>query len=276
MLLFPNAKINIGLSVLSKRPDGFHAIETFMYPIPLCDIITINSSKNNDNKGKVTFSCTGFKIDGEPKENLILKAYNLLNLDFNLPPTEIHLHKSIPFGAGLGGGSADCAFTLSALNQLYQLKLSDSKLETYASRLGSDCPFFIKNKPAMAKGRGELIEPKPFSLSSYYLAIVIPPIPISTKEAYDKVVPGEPEYRIEDFLNHSLEKWKNCIVNDFETSVFAHQPEIKKIKELLYVSGAIYASLSGSGSASFGIYRNVPVLRNLFPKDYFIWYSKLL
>ncbi|MFA6400721.1 MAG: 4-(cytidine 5'-diphospho)-2-C-methyl-D-erythritol kinase [Salinivirgaceae bacterium] len=273
MIVFPNAKINLGLSILNKRADGYHNLETVMYPINLTDIITLNLSCPS-NEEKVTFCTTGLKIDGNPDENLIIKAYNLLNTDFHLPSLSVHLHKTIPFGAGLGGGSADGAFTLSGLIRLLKLNISDKKLENYAAQLGSDCPMFIKNKPVLAEGRGELLSPLIIDLSAYCIAVIIPPVTISTKEAYSMVKPSIPSVRVIEIIKEPIETWKSVLLNDFETSVFKQKPEIKTIKEKLYEVGAIYASLSGSGSATFGIFKSKPDLKNIFPKNYFIWLSK--
>jgi len=271
MILKPNAKINIGLNILFKRSDGFHELETLMYPVPLTDIITIN--KGTSNKDKILFSSTGIPIDGESANNLIVKAYNLLNSEFNLPHLNIHLHKSIPFGAGLGGGSADCAYTIKGINDFCKLGLSSIEMETFAAKLGSDCPFFIKNKPAIAKGRGEILYSSTINLDEFYIALIIPPVPISTKKAYALVKPFTPNIVLKDLLKEPISNWKNLIVNNFEDSVFLQYPEIGRIKNKLYEIGAEYASLSGSGSAVFGIFKNIPFLKNIFPKNYFTWIS---
>lgn len=268
MILYPNAKINIGLNILYKREDGFHELETLMYPIQLTDILTINKSTNQNQKLK--FTATGIQIDGDKEDNLICKAYNLLDSIYKLPALDIHLHKSIPFGAGLGGGSADCAFAISGINSLCQLNLPMQTMEEIAGELGSDCPFFIQNKPAIAKGRGELLEPFNVDLRPYNFVVVIPSIPINTKEAYRFVKPSLPAYNLRDSLLKGIDTWKNTIQNNFEDSVFPQYPEIQKIKETLYEKGALYASLSGSGSAVFGIFKDVPNFETVFSKDYFI------
>jgi 4-diphosphocytidyl-2-C-methyl-D-erythritol kinase len=269
MILYPNAKINIGLNILFKRADGFHELETIMYPIPLTDILTINKSANSTQR--INFTTTGIQIDGNKEDNLIYKAYNLLNSKYPLPALDIHLHKSIPFGAGLGGGSADCAFAIKGINELCQLNLSIPTLEEIAGELGSDCPFFIQNKPAIAKGRGELLELFNVDLSAYNFVVIIPPIPISTKEAYRMVKPSTPAYNLKDSILSGIGTWKDEIQNNFEDSVFPQFPEIQKIKEMLYEKGALYAALSGSGSAVFGIFKGIPNFDKLFPKEYFIW-----
>ena len=258
MILFPNAKINIGLNIVSKRDDGNHNIETIMYPVNITDILTINKSKNLNKK--IDFTSTGIVIDTNTENNLIVKAYNLLDKHYDLPPLKIHLHKSIPFGAGLGGGSADCAFTIKGINQICNLQLSIDEMEKFASKLGSDTAFFIKNTPATATGRGEILTPFDIDLFGYKIIIVIPPISVSTKQAYSLVKPKIPKFN----LNKSVKKepilWKSTVFNDFEESVFFQYPEIKQVKKTLYKSGAIYASLSGSGSSVFGIFDKLPDL----------------
>jgi len=271
MILFPNAKVNIGLNILYKREDGFHELETLMYPIPLTDILTINKSANKINK--INFTTTGLHIDGLPEDNLIYKAYKILDSKFNLPALDIHLHKSIPFGAGLGGGSADCAFAISGINKLCQLNLPTNTMETIAAELGSDCPFFIQNQPAIAKGRGELLESFKLDLTKFTFVVIIPPIPINTKNAYRFVKPFVPDESLKMSLLSNLENWKNVVYNNFEDSVFPQYPEIQGIKKTLYENGAFYAALSGSGSAVFGIFQNKIMLKNLFPSTYFLWQS---
>ncbi|MBI9067885.1 MAG: 4-(cytidine 5'-diphospho)-2-C-methyl-D-erythritol kinase [Salinivirgaceae bacterium] len=273
MILFPNAKINIGLNILSKRDDGFHEIDTLMYPILLNDIIIINENLS-EGRGKVKFRSTGIVIDGDSANNLIVKAYQLLSKEFNLPAVNIHLHKSIPFGAGLGGGSADCAFTLVGLNSLFSLGLSEVQLENYAAKLGSDCPFFIKNKPAFSRGRGEKLSESNLSLKDYKIAVIIPPVSISTKEAYFKVIPKLPAVSLEqNIINTEIQDWKQSVKNDFEESVFSLKPDIAQIKLKLQHLGAIYTSLSGSGSAVYGIFEKSIDLKKTFPANYFVWTS---
>lgn len=267
MILYPNAKINIGLDIINKRNDGFHELETVMYPVGLTDILTMNLC----NSKEFSFTTTGINIDGKSMDNLIVQAYELIKSQYHIPELEIHLHKSIPFGAGLGGGSADCAFTITGINKLCNLNLSFEEMEDIAAELGSDCPFFIQNKPAIAKGRGEKLSSIDLDLYKYYFAIVIPPIPISTKLAYSKAKPSIPEIRLEQSILSPINGWKNKIKNDFEISVFSEFPEIENIKHKLYDEGAIYTSLSGSGSAVFGIFESKPDLTTIFPTNYFIW-----
>ena len=266
MLFFPNAKINLGLNVVGKRPDGYHNIETVFFPVGLCDALEFIESS--------TFSLeiSGLKIFSGKGENIVEKAYNLVRHDFEIPGLSVHLHKIIPAGAGLGGGSSDGAFMLKMLNYHFQLGLSADQLKTYAGKLGADCPFFIDNTPAFATGTGIQLQPVTLDLSDYHIIIVKPPFSVSTAEAYQTVKPGKSEWHLPDQLKGNKEDWKEIIKNDFETSILTRYPEIKKIKLLLYEMGAAYASLSGSGSAVYGIFPNLPVgLEDLFPEDYFIY-----
>ena len=270
MVSFPNAKINLGLDIIEKRNDGYHNISSCFYPIKLTDVLEIIESN------KFSFSSTGFTIPGQSKENLVIKAYQLLKKDFDLPEVAIHLHKSIPTGAGLGGGSADGAYTLKMLNTLFELYLDDTILIDYASTLGSDCPFFIYSLPMIVEGRGDLIRPCGLKLKGYYLFIIKPDFAISTIEAYQEVIPIYPENSIEEILdNPSPETWKDVLKNDFETGLFKKNPELKEIKKQLFKHGALYASLTGSGAAIFGIFREDPVMDAVFPKMYFTWKGKL-
>src|SRR5690606_21995395 len=254
MLLFPNAKINLGLHITEKRKDGYHQIETCLLPIPLYDALEIIIAKKN------TFTGSGIAIPGDEKDNLILKAYHLLKKDFNdLPPIAVHLHKAIPVGAGLGGGSADGAFALRLMNKLFDLHLENWFLEDYAAQLGSDCPFFIENTPKIATGRGEILEPVQLSLKGKWLVLINPNIHIGTKEAYDGVTPKQPESDLKAVLADTT-SWKEKLVNDFEPSVSNKYPEIATIKDRLYHQGAFYAGMSGSGSTIFGLFDQEPPL----------------
>ncbi|MEQ9168361.1 MAG: 4-(cytidine 5'-diphospho)-2-C-methyl-D-erythritol kinase [Fulvivirga sp.] len=248
MVVFPNAKINIGLNILSKRDDGYHNLESCFYPIPFCDVLEILPSD------QLSFTSTGIPIPGNADSNLCLKAYQLLQNDFDIPPVQIHLHKIIPIGAGLGGGSADATFTLKALNQMFKLNLTDDHLEKYASQLGSDCPFFVKNKPVIAKGTGNIFEPIDFNISGMYLQLIYPDLHISTKQAYAGVVPKDNNQNLMADLSKKISDWKTNIKNDFEKSVFYQLQEVEEVKESLYNHGALYASMTGSGSAVFGIF----------------------
>ncbi len=254
MITFPNAKINLGLQVLKKRKDGYHDLESCMVPIPLYDALEMIVDKNS------TWTATGLPVPGDPKDNLILKAEKLLKKDFQgLPNLQIHLHKHIPMGAGLGGGSADGAFALKLMNNLFDLHLDDFFLEEYAAELGSDCPFFIENTPKIIRGRGEILEPISLSLQGSYLVLIHPGIHVSTQEAYAGVVPKTPETKLETILA-DRGRWKEELVNDFEPSVFLAHPELAAIKSKLYQSGAFYASMSGSGSSIFGLFDQKPIL----------------
>jgi 4-diphosphocytidyl-2-C-methyl-D-erythritol kinase len=248
MLVFPNAKINLGLNILKKRPDGYHEINTCFYPVQWCDALEIIEAD------EFKFTQTGLNIDGDLADNLCVKAYQLLQQTYGLPHVSMHLHKVIPFGAGLGGGSADAAFTLIILNEKFQLGLTSDQLKTHASVLGSDCAFFIDNSPAIGKGIGNELSSIALILKGKFLFIVKPDIHINTAEAYKAVSPSIPEKSIEEILKMPISDWKNFLVNDFEYAVFNKYPEIKLIKEKLYAAGAQYASMSGSGAAVFGFF----------------------
>ena len=266
MIVFPNAKINIGLNVVSKRKDGYHDLETIFYPVQLADALEIADSD------KTEFTFSGLQIDGSPENNLVFKAYSLLKNDFRLPELKIHLHKVIPFGAGLGGGSSDAAFALKMLNEYCSLGLKTDQLEKYASQLGADCPFFIQNKPAFASGTGNRLEQINLDLSGYGILIVKPKISVSTPAAYRNIKPAQPPFGLKGLSKIPVKDWKNIVVNDFEKTVFTQYPEIQTLKERLYDSGALYASMSGSGSAVFGVFRHLPVDYDKFlPKGIFIY-----
>lgn len=257
MIAFPNAKINLGLNIVSKRPDGYHNIETVFYPVQLCDALEIVPAA----KTKGTFKQTGLKIEGPMESNLVIKAMNLLKKEYSIPEVDIYLLKKIPFGAGLGGGSSDAAVMLKLLNDFAKLGLSESQLEEYAGMLGADCAFFVRNKPVFAEGIGNVFTSLSLSLKGYYLALIKPDIHVSTQEAYAKVIPQLPQKTIKAIIPEPIENWKDHLVNDFENSVFLKYPEIKRIKQELYDAGAIYASMSGSGSSVFGIFRDAVQLK---------------
>jgi 4-diphosphocytidyl-2-C-methyl-D-erythritol kinase len=255
MTIYPNAKINIGLHIVNKRPDGYHNIETVFYPIGLCDCLDVTpSGACND----YSFSTSGISLGGNPEDNLILRAYRLLQAEYGIPPVDISLVKEIPFGAGLGGGSSDAAFMLKALNEIFNLKITTGKLEKIAAKLGADCPFFIKNKPVFASGKGNEFTSLSVSLENYYLALVKPDVHISTPEAYSMITPRQPETPLSELIRQPVNLWKHSIKNDFEKPVFARYPEIAQIKQSLYNLGAVYASMSGSGSSVFGLFENKP------------------
>ena len=248
MITFPNSKINIGLNITERRNDGYHNLETIFYPIELCDILEFVVGKESG------FSCSGLKIDGDCNDNLIIRAYKLLADEFKLPPIDIHLHKTIPMGAGLGGGSADAAFMLKMLNEEFSLGLSPNELEEKAAKLGADCAFFIKNKPTLAKGIGNVFEPTTINLSGYRIVLIKPDVHISTAEAYGGCKPQRWTIPLEEAIKRPISEWKDCIFNDFEKTVFVAHPELATIKEMLYDKGAIYAAMSGSGSTIYGIF----------------------
>lgn len=269
MINFPNAKINLGLRILSKRKDGYHDIETCMVPVPLFDALEMIPSQK-----KLQWTSTGLPIPGKPEENLVLKAFQLLKKDFPaISFPSIHLHKNIPMGAGLGGGSADAAFALTLMNQLYELYLDDFFLEEYAAQLGSDCAFFIENTPKIARGRGEILEPVSVDLKDCHLLLINPGIHIGTKEAYAGVTPAPSEVKLAEVLADKS-RWKDELVNDFETSIFPNHPEIAEIKNKLYEAGAFYAAMSGSGSSVFGLFDNKPT-KLVWDKNLYIFEQRL-
>lgn len=255
MQFYPNAKINIGLDITEKRPDGYHTIETVFYPIGLCDILEVEQSNTC---ADYSFSSAGIEIDGNPDNNLIIRAYKLLKSAYEIPPIDITLVKQIPFGAGLGGGSSDAAFMLKAMNELFGLNIDNAELERIAGYIGADCPFFIQNKPVYATGIGNEFSEINLSLKDYFLVLVKPDIHVSTPEAYAMVVPQKPAVSLKESIKLPVEQWKNVIKNDFEVSVFAKYPAIAEIKQKLYEAGALYASMSGSGSSVYGIFKSEP------------------
>lgn len=268
MLSFPNCKINLGLRILSKREDGYHNLETIFYPVPLKDALEIIPSQQS-----TSFSSTGIEINGSSNDNLCLKAYHLLKKDFpQLPPVQIHLHKAIPIGAGLGGGSADAAFTLKLLNDKFHLNISTEQLIQYALQLGSDCPFFINNEPCFATGRGEIMGAIKLTLKGWYLLLINPGIHINTGWAFTELANQKKQpvsSPLKELILQPVENWKDIIINDFEAPVFEKYPEIEQIKQTLYNTGAAYASMSGSGSTVYGLFKNQPSLPAL-PQQYFL------
>jgi len=253
MVDFPNAKINIGLFVTERRQDGYHNLETIIFPVPgLCDALEVVEADS------FSFTVSGLVIPGNPAENIVTKAYNLLKADFNLPEFAIHLHKKIPFGAGLGGGSSDGAFMLRMLNFGFHLGLNLDELKDYARKLGADCPFFIENIPAFATGTGEILKPVSVDLSGYETIIIKPPFNISTSGAYSSVKPGKAGCYLPEVVTRPPEFWQKDVYNDFENHLFLKYPELKMLKSLLYTEGAKYASMSGSGSSIYGIFETIP------------------
>ncbi|RYE30771.1 MAG: 4-(cytidine 5'-diphospho)-2-C-methyl-D-erythritol kinase [Sphingobacteriaceae bacterium] len=257
MIVFPNAKINIGLNVVSKRADGYHNLETVFYPVKIYDALEVVLSD------KMAFTYSGISIPGDEESNLCLKAYQLIKQDSDLPPINIHLHKNIPIGAGLGGGSADCGFFIKLLNEVCNLNLSAETMKNYARQLGADCAFFIDNKPVFAFDKGDHFEDLQLDLAEYCLILVMPPVHISTAEAYGGVQPKPAELDLKSTLKLPVTEWKNQLKNDFERSVFQRHPEIRLVKEALYQSGALYAAMSGSGASVFGVFNKKPDLQYL-------------
>ena len=270
MISFPNAKINLGLNVLSKREDGYHNVNSLIYPVRLSDVLEVVEAR------KFSFSTSGLIIPGVDADNLVVKAYHLLRKDFDLPAVSIHLHKTVPAGAGLGGGSSDGAFMLKMLNAMFELFLDDAILEDYALQLGSDCPFFIRNEPAFVSGKGDALEKSELELKELIVCIVKPERGISTADAYRTVSPGIPDKDIRKIVeDHPVEAWRGILLNDFEEAFYKKLPEYGEIKHKLYEAGALYASMSGSGSAFYGIFRDSPELKGAFPDAWFTWEGTL-
>ena len=273
MIVFPNCKINLGLRITGKRADGYHNIETIFYPVPLNDALEIIPSEDTELSDSAVFTQTGTLVDGDEKDNLCIKAYHLLKKDFpQLPSVNIHLHKAIPMGAGLGGGSADAAFTLQLLNDQFSLQLSTAQLLSYALLLGSDCPFFILNKPCFAFGRGEIMEPITVALAGYHLLLVNPGIHVNTGWAFsqlnlsnNKATPS-----LQSIIATPLASWKDELINDFEQPVFQQYPAIASIKDQLYQQGALYAAMSGSGSTVYGLFDKKSNIVFHFPENYLV------
>lgn len=260
MVTFPPCKINIGLQVINKRPDGYHDLVTCFYPVPWTDILELIPAADFE------FTSSGNPIPGPTEANLCIKAYQLLKRDFELGPVKIHLHKIIPTGAGLGGGSADGAYTLRMLNTIFRLQLSQQTLMEYAAALGSDCAFFIQDDAMMGKGRGEILTEATGVLRGKFLVIVKPNIHVSTAEAFAGIRPQHPPHDLKALLIQPMTQWKLHLKNDFEESVFSKHPAIKTIKEKLYTAGALYASMTGTGAAVFGIFDRETDVEKQFPE----------
>jgi len=271
MICFPNAKINIGLNVVEKRPDGYHNIETVFFPIPIKEALEVVHLENNN--APYIWSNSGITVDTPAENNICIKALNLIKQDHTLTPIQIHLHKQIPFGAGLGGGSADGACMLKLLNDFFKLNISTDDLKQYAVQLGADCPFFIDNHPALATGIGEILKPIELDLSGYHLALIKPDIHVSTPEAYAGIVPAQSATSLKEDIHRPIEEWKEYIKNDFEKSVFTKYPLIGELKEQLYQQGALYAAMSGSGSSVFGIFKETPAMDAF--QDHYCWVGEL-
>ncbi len=264
MICFPNAKINIGLHITEKRQDGYHNIETIFYPIHgLCDCLEFLESS------ELIFENEGIQIDTPLEKNICVKAWNTFKSHFNIPPIHIILYKNIPFGGGLGGGSADAAFMLSALNSYFSVGATTEQLEQMALELGSDCPYFIHNKPMFAEGRGELLKPIQLSLKGYWILLAKPNIAVSTAKAYEGIVPVKPEKKLIEVLPQNPKEWNGIVQNDFERTIFAAHPEIGQLKETMYQLGAVYASMSGSGATVYGIFDKEITVPKTIPTVWF-------
>lgn len=258
MIHFSPAKINIGLQITERRDDGFHNLQSVMLAVGLCDIIEIRKSTGPNNG--IRLSQSGIKLESGNEKNLCINAYELLSVETPLPPVELHLHKQIPVGAGLGGGSSNASTTLKCLNSLARHPLSDDRLLDLSAILGSDCPFFLHRGAMMMEGRGEILSPIHIHLDQMYLVLLFSGINISTSEAYAGVTPSMPDTPLRKLVSNSIDRWKNLVVNDFENSVFGKHPELKLLKKDLYDAGALFASLSGSGSSIYGIFPKPPDL----------------
>lgn len=262
MITFPCAKINLGLNIVSKRPDGYHNLETVFYPIPLTDALEIKyMDEKFPNESPCDLKITGNDVDCNEEDNLVIKAYQLLAADFQLPRVHAHLVKRIPTQAGLGGGSSDAAYMIRLLDERFRLNIGIPEMERYAAKLGADCAFFITADPSYAEGIGDVLMPVDVpgaGLGGYYLAVVKPSVAVSTRDAYAAIVPKTPAKCCRDIVRQPIETWKDELVNDFEAPIFAMHPELAAIKQSLYDAGAVYAAMSGSGSALFGIFREQP------------------
>jgi len=271
MVVFPNAKINLGLFVTEKRADGFHNIETVFVPVPgFNDVLEVLENKESQ---KDILSTTGIPTDASDESNLVMKALKLIREDCLIPPLKIHLHKNIPSGAGLGGGSSDAAFMLRLLNDQFHLGLRNEQLEKKAATLGADCAFFVRNHPVFAEGIGNKFSPIATNLQDLLIMLVIPPIHLSTPAAYKDITPKQPEKSLKDILKMGKDDWQKHLINDFEPNAFHNHPELKEIKNHLYAEGAVYAAMSGSGSAMFGLFETKPEVE--WPREYGIWTGKL-
>jgi 4-diphosphocytidyl-2-C-methyl-D-erythritol kinase len=270
MIAFPHCKINLGLNVVRKRADGYHDIATCFYPVPLTDVLEVIPSAD------FSFSSSGNDIPGTVMDNLCVRAFHLMKKEYAIGNVHIHLHKTIPMGAGLGGGSSDGAFTLRLINDVFALGLSSGTLIEQATQLGSDCAFFIRDVPCSGHGRGNDLRDLELDLTGYFLTLVQPPVHVSTASAYAAIVPFVPGMMPEDIVkNQPVDTWKDLLKNDFEETVFRSHPSVKEIKDTFYANGALYSSMSGSGSAVFALFKTSVDLRPLFPPGYFYWSAAL-
>lgn len=260
MIDFPCAKINLGLNITEKRADGYHNLETVFFPIPICDALEI---KTMDERFPSNVACdlkvTGNNVCCNENDNLIVKAYNMIAADFDIPRVHAHLYKNIPSEAGLGGGSSDAAYMIRLLDQRFRINIGNAEMEKYAARLGADCPFFITAEPSYAEGIGEILSPVNITdnnLEGYCLVVVKPQIAVSTKEAFSSIIPRKPLMCCREIVAQPIETWKDALCNDFEESVFGIYPQLNDIKNRIYTLGAAYAQMSGSGSSLFGIFKS--------------------
>lgn len=252
MISFPKAKINLGLRVLNRRPDGYHNIDSVFYPVDIHDVLEIIVAPDQ----KFHYSGSGLDVLGNTEENLVVRAFRMMQTRFKLPEVHIHLHKVIPMGSGIGGGSSDASSTILLVNRLFQLNLKYSEMKDLSAEIGSDCPFFIDPRPTMVSGRGERLEPVCLNLAQYNFLLVFPGIFVSTKEAYSRIVPGDKPQELSAILSQPINQWKHILNNDFEPVIFQKYPELGIIKQDLYKAGALYAAMSGSGSAIYGIFEH--------------------
>lgn len=270
MITFPIAKINLGLNVVSKRPDGYHNLETVFYPVKMVrDALEVTEMHPDfPSPTPCDIKISNIAIEGDEQSNLVVRAYNAIAAKHPLPRVHTHLYKGIPTQAGMGGGSSDCAYMITLLNNMFSINMSTQEMTDIAATLGADCPFFILSQPAYAEGIGERLEPISLDLSNYHIAVVRPDIPVSTKEAFSLISPKPSTINCRDIVKQPVEEWRNLLVNDFETSVFALHPEIGDIKERLYSLGAHYAAMSGSGSSVFGLFTEPIHIEKHFPEMY--------
>lgn len=260
MIVHPRAKINLGLNIVSKRADGYHDLETVFYPVDITDTLQIEVRNDERWQGEpCELSVNGIDIDGKTSDNLVVKAYEMVRKHFpDIPHVRVNLKKNIPIQAGMGGGSSDCAYTVTTLNKMFNLGMSISDMQELTSKLGADCAFFVNPEPAFATGIGERLRPISLDLSAYHMAIIKPPIMISTREAFSRITPKRPAKSCLDVVSQPIETWREKLINDFEQGIMSIHPEIGKIKQTLYDMGAVYAAMSGSGSAVFGLFSNRP------------------
>ena len=277
MITFPIAKINLGLNVVERRPDGYHNLETVFYPVNIKDALELTMMNTKfPSPVDCDIKVSNLNVEGDEQRNLVVRAYQLLKCDFpQMPRVHAHLYKVIPTQAGMGGGSSDCAYAIRLLNEMFTLGLTEQRMIDYAAQLGADCAFFILSRPSYAEGIGERLVPVSLDLSSYYIGVVRPDIPVSTREAFSLIKPVKPAKCCRDVVLQPIETWRDELSNDFEQSVFALHPEIEAIKQRLYNLGAVYAAMSGSGSAVFGIFQDTIEISKHFPSDMFTYFGRL-